>query len=167
MAMIQERPASADEAYRKMQRVIWKVAHKFAKNNKQDFDDLVQWGAHGLMIAYNRWDPARVKGAWSSYAYLCIWTAIKDYAVIDWKVYNNTSGQEINDEVMGIDGYELSLEDQIDLERKYKAMDSLDRQIAEARAEGYSFKEIAEGLNQLGHNFNLHQVRNRFMAAIA
>ena len=164
MAIINAKPTSSAQAYKAMERSLYKIAHSFAKNNRQDFDDIFAEACKGFMLAYNSFDDS--KGcAFSSYAYQWAWACAKDYAVKDWTRYANTSAKEIDD-TMG-DAYDMDIVDDIDMSRKLDKLDATTRDIVVARHEGYTFREIAEGLTELGEPCTLHQVRNRYLAAMS
>lgn len=163
MAIMQDKPANAADAYTAMHKVICKIAHKFAKNNHRDYDDYFQYGCEGLMKAYERFDPTK-QMAFSSYAYMWIFAWIKDHTVKDWKVYNNTAWTELDENNGG--EYELDIDEAIDFERKILSSDPIDQQIVAARTEGYTFQEIAEALTRIGQPHTLHQVRNRMNNAL-
>ena len=164
MAICNSKPATAAEACQVMERTVYKMAHKYARNHRQDFDDLVQRGFVGVMEAYNRYDDSR-NMAFSSFAYQWIFPLIKDYAKGNWKVYNATSAVDV-ETAMGDDVYEMDMESTVDYQHKLESMDDDTRAIVVARHEGYTFREIAEALTKLGQPCTLHQVRNRYMEAM-
>jgi RNA polymerase sigma factor (sigma-70 family) len=166
MAICNDKPKSSTEAYKVMELTIHKLAHKWTRNNFQDYDDVFMAGCEGLMYAYNRFDSAK-ECAFSSYAYQWISACMKDKVNKDWKQYNNTSYKEVDDKVMGEDGYDIDIDATIDNERKLNKLSDVDKQIAIARQEGYSFREIAEALTEGGDPHTLHQVRNRWIAALS
>jgi RNA polymerase sigma factor (sigma-70 family) len=165
MAILQHKPANPADIYPALERSIYKLAHKWARNNRQDFDDLVMEGWKGAMLAYNNYDDSKGM-AFSSYAYNWARACIHDQAHRDWNNYNADSGKEIDDSVMGEDGYEMDMDQSIDYSRKLDKMTELEQSIAIARNEGYSYREISEALSELGTDLTLHQVRNMHLDAI-
>lgn len=166
MAILRNKPATATEAVKTLQPMVYKMAHKFARNHKSnDFDDLVQNGMVGVVEAYNRYDPTAGM-AFSSYAYSWIFACMNDDRRKAYKLYNNTSAKTVDD-CAESHSYRVDADDLIDFNRKLDKLSGLDRSIVRARTEGYSFREISEALGKLGRTYTLHQVRNRYLEAIA
>ena len=165
MAILQHKPANPADMYAAMEKSIYKMAHKWARNNRQDWEDLVMEGWKGAMLAYNNYDESKGM-AFSSYAYSWAKACIADQAKRDWGNYNSNSGKEIDDSVMGEDGYEHDNETSIDYSRKLNRMTELEQTITIARNEGYSYREISEALTLTGTSMTLHQVRNMHLNAV-
>ena len=164
MPICTEKPATPAEAFKIMERTIAKLAHKWARNHYQDFDDLFQFGCEGLMVAYNRFDPTK-DCAFSSYAYQWISAVIGDKTKLNWKQYNNTNGY-VSVEDTDENEYEMDLDTAIDLNRKIDAQDMTTQVIIRARICGYSFREISEMLEKEGVNKTLHQCRNIYLSVM-
>ena len=166
MAILKDKPATTAEAIEAMHRTICKVVHKYLKNHYGDFDDLYQRGAEGVLRAYSNFDDS--KGAsFSTHAYPWIWALVKDTAKENWSRYNATAAIDVEIAIDANEAFEQDIDSQIDMERKLNSMDSMTRNIVMARHEGYTFREIAEGLTKLGQPYTLHQVRNQYMEAMS
>lgn len=166
MAILQHKPNDVTEAVKKLQPMVYKMAHKFSRNHKSnDFDDLVQNGMLGVMEAYNRYNPAAGM-AFSSYAYQWIFACMNDDRRKAYKLMNNTSAKTVDD-CQESHSYSVDTDDLIDFKAKLAKLSGLDRSIVRARAEGYNFREMSEALATMGVTMTLHQVRNRYLAAMA
>lgn len=164
MAILQNKPATADEAARLLTPMIAKMAHKYARNHRgRDFDDLMQDGYEGLMKAYHCYDDTRGM-AFSSHVYKWAWAHIKDRAMAKWKDYNHTSGVPVEEHNLG--EYEMPLDVKIDFDRVLERSDPTTRAIIAARRQGFNFREISEALGALGKPMTLHQVRRKYLEAI-
>lgn len=161
MAILQHKPNDINTAIEKLTPMIYKMAHKYAKNHKaKDFDDLVQDGFEGLMKAYHKYDPNKGM-AFSSFAYQWIWPHIKDSAFKKYDNYNNTAPKSYEDYDLGTYTHE-SLNDVIDFKNKLSKMDPTTRAIIKAKSQGFTYKQIAEGLTTIGKPTTLHQVYNAY-----
>ena len=161
MAILQHKPNDINEAVRKLTPMVYKMAHKYARNHKaKDFDDLVQDGFEGLMKAYHKYDPNKGT-AFSSYAYQWIFAHISDHAGKNWNRYNNTASKSYEDYDLGTYTHE-SLNDVIDFKNKLSKMDPTTRAIIKAKSQGFTYKQIAEGLTTIGKPTTLHQVYNAY-----
>ena len=164
MAIMKDKPATREEAVQALTPMVYKMAHKFARNHRaRDLEDLAMDGFEGLLKAYDRFDGGK-GAAFSSYAYQWIFAHIKDRAQLKWKDYNSTSGVAYEDHNLG--EYSLPLDDYIDYRRMSDKMDNTTRAIHAARQQGFTYKEIAEALTQLGKPCSLHQVRNQHLKAL-
>ena len=165
MAILQHKPNRAEDALTAMHRTIAKMAHKYARNHRnRDFDDLYMDGVEGLMKAYHSFDATKGR-AFSSHAYQWIWAHISDRAQNKWADYNNTSGTAYEDHNLGSYTPE-TVDEVIDAKRKLERLDSMTRGIVRARAEGYTFQQIADAATSMGYPSTLHQIRNRYNDAI-
>lgn len=165
-----QKPATAADACKLMEKAVFKIARTFTKTNPTNFNDACQLGFEGVCEAYNRFDD-KAGAAFSSYAYMWIRARIKDELMKEWRTTDNTftnqesyneEGEIINDEA-----YDTDWDGQIEMERKLNALEPIDRQIVLARTEGFTFQEIATAMTKIGQPSTLHQVRNRFIAATA
>ena len=164
MAILKDKPATADEAVRKLAPMVYKLAHKFARNHKSnDFDDLAQDGFCGIIDAYNRYDPSKGM-AFSSYAYSWVFAWLNDNRRKAYVRMNNTSGASFEDHNLGT--YDLPLEDLADYSNLKSKMDPTTRAIHTAREQGYTYQAIAEAMTKLGKPVTLHQVRRQHLEAI-
>ena len=164
MAMINAKPNDLDSAARIMTPVIYKMAHKYARNHKaRDFDDLVQDGYEGLMKAYHKYDGS-FGAAFSTYAYQWIFAHISDRANHKHADYNQTSGTSYEDHNLGT--YTLPLDELIDAKRSTDNMDATAKAIHTARQQGFTYREISEAMATLGKKMSLHQVRNYHLNAL-
>lgn len=161
MAILNHKPNDINTAIEKLTPVVYKMAHKYAKNHKaKDFDDLVQDGFEGLMKAYHKYDPN--KGcAFSSYAYQWIFAHISDHAKTNWNHYNNTAPKSYEEYDLGTYSHD-SLNDIIDYKNKKAKLDPTTQAIITAKAEGYTYQQIADALTSLGKPTTLHQVYNQY-----
>ena len=158
MAIMQHKPNRPEDALKAMDRVIWKMAHKYARNHRdRDLDDLYMDGVEGLMKAYHSYDATKGR-AFSSHAYQWIWAHIKDRALIKYDNYNRTSGTPIEEHNLG--EYTMPLDELVDANRMVERMDPTARAIHVARQQGFSYREISEAMEKLGKPMTLHQVRN-------
>ena len=164
MAILQYKPNSIDTAYEAMSKTIWKMAHKWARNHKQDVDDLHQMGVIGLMNAYRTYDPNAGR-AFSSHAYQWIAAEIAYVAKKDWHYKNNTGFKPIEDEAESA-SYSLPLDDLIDADKIVDKMSPTAKAIHVARQSGYTYAAIAEQLTNLGKPMTLHQCRNLHLKAL-
>ena len=122
MPILQDKPATCDEAVRALTPMIHKMAWKFSRNHaSNDFNDIVQQGFMGLVEAYNRYDGSK-GAAFSSYAYMWIMALMNDNRKKAYTVMNNTSPKPIEDENLG--EYSLPLDEYVDMKAKTKKMDS-------------------------------------------
>ena len=165
MAIMTHKPTRVDDAVKTLTPLVAKIARKFARNHIQDIEDLMQHGFLGVAEAYDRYDPNK-GSAFSSYAYQYIWVHIKEATVKNWKTYNNTASKPVDD-YAHIEAATNDNDAVIDFKIKLDRMNNLERSIVKARAEGYTFNDIANALGSLGTDMTLHQVRNTYMAAIA
>ena len=165
MAIMQHKPNRVEDAVEKLSPIVYKLAHKYARNHKSnDLDDIIQLGFEGLMVAYNNFDPTKGR-AFSSHAYQWIWAVIKCQTEKTWKVYNQTYYKPIEDVDAG--SYSMPLDDLIDAKTTIDNMDPTARAIHVARQQGFTYREIAEAMETLGTNMTLHQVRNHHLRALA
>lgn len=165
MAILQHKPNRPEDAVEKLAPMVYKMAHKFARNHKaNDFDDLVQEGFEGLMKAYHRFD-ASAGCAFSSYAYQWIFAHMNGDRRVAYKNYNNTSAKTIDDVAM-THSYELPVEALVDAKAMVARMDPTVRAIHRARQEGYTYAAIADAMTKLGKPCTLHQVRRQHLAAL-
>ena len=164
MAIINEKPATTTEAFKGMERTIAKIAHYYARNHFQDFDDLFSEGCIGLMKAWDQYNPD-AGCAFSSYAYNKILAEIRTRAKSNWNVYNHTASGDYAD-LVGDDAYDNDVDRLIDMDRLINKADETTQAIIKARLEGHTFQAIAEGLTRLGQPHTLHQARNKYEAAM-
>jgi len=164
MAIMQHKPNRPEDALTAMDRVIWKMAHKYARNHRaRDLDDLYMDGVEGLMKAYHCFDATKGR-AFSSHAYQWIWAHIKDRALGKYATYNITSGAAFEDHNLGT--YTMPLEDLVDANAMADRMSPTVKAIHKARAQGYNYREISEAMESLGKSMTLHQVRNMHLKAL-
>ena len=164
MTIMQNKPATTAEAIEAMHLTICKIVHKYLRNHRGDFEDLYQRGAEGVLRAYLNFDDSK-DCSFSTYAYPWIWALVKDTAKENWAQYNAKAPGDF-DTLIGDAAYTMDIVDDIDMSRKLDKLDDTTRDIVVARHEGYTFREIAEGLTQLGEPCTLHQVRNRYLDAV-
>lgn len=164
MAIMQHKPNRVEDAVEKLTPMVYKLAHKFARNHKQDFDDLSQDGMCGLIDAYNRYDPKH-GAAFSSYAYQWVWAWMNDNSRKRYKNYNATGFKPVEEYNLN-ETYSMPLDDKIDFDRVSERADPTTRSIIVARRAGYSYREIAAGLTKLGDPHTLHQCRNKYESAV-
>lgn len=164
MAILQHKPNRIEDAIEKLTPLVYKLAHKFARNHKQDFDDLVQEGMMGLMQAYNRFDATK-GSAFSSYAYQWAMALMNDQSRKRYKTMNNTAFKPVEEYHLN-ETYSMPLDDKIDFDRVADKADPTTKAIIVARRHGYNYREIAEGLTKLGNPHTLHQCRNKYEAAL-
>lgn len=164
MPILQHKPNSIDAAYAAMSKTIWKMAHKWARNHKQDVEDLHQMGVVGLCNAYRTYDPSAGR-AFSSHAFQWIAAEIGYTAKRDWTYKNNTGFKPIEDEAESA-SYTLPLDDLIDAKKMVDKMSPTARAIHNAKREGYTYDAIAKGLTKMGKPMTLHQCRNIHIKAL-
>ena len=164
MPILQHKPNSIDSAYAAMEKTIWKMAHKWARNHKQDVEDLHQMGVIGLINAYRTYDPNAGR-AFSSHAYQWIAAEIAYVAKKDWKYKNNTGFKPIEDEAEAA-SYTLPLDELIDNKKMVDNMPSTAKAIHKAKNQGFTYDAIAKGLTKLGTPMTLHQCRNIHLKAL-
>jgi len=157
-------PTNAAQAIQQCTKMVYKLAHKWTRNHRQDFNDLAQEGFIGTLTAWERFDGSQHQKdgyRFSSYAFLWIRHQQKAAAEKNWKRLNNTGFFDVGDyESFGseaADGYELNI-NQIDLDRMFEKLSDEDQTIFALRQAGHTFAEIAEKTE----SGTLHQVRNRF-----
>ena len=162
MAICNNKPKTREEAYEICKPMIIRQANRFAKNRRDMYEDYFNDGVIGLLYAYDRYkDTAGM--AFSSYAYICIMTHIKDKAIKDWKRYNQTSPKEIGDTIKGLQE-NSSAENDIVLKQIENKLNKEDRTIFRGRFEGKTFDELAKDLSaSTEKSMTLHQVRNRWI----
>ena len=162
MAIMQHKPNRVEDAVSALQPMIYKMAHKFARNHKSnDFDDLVQEAYVGLLKAYEKYD-ANAGCAFSSYAYQWIWAHLNGNRKYAYKYMNNIGFKPIEDETSA-SSYSLPLDEIIDAQSKIDAMDPLAKSIHKCRLAGFTYAAIAEQLTNLGKPMTLHQCRNHHL----
>jgi RNA polymerase sigma factor (sigma-70 family) len=158
-AMVRDLPATKDEACRLLTRMVGKVASRWTRNHRQDYDDMVQEGYLGVCRAYDTFDGSK-GAAFSSYAYMWINHFIRQYALKSWNNKNNTASMD------AISQYEVKQSDnfidRISIEKQISKLSQEVQAIISMRNEGYTFKEIAEELNM----DSLHKARNAYMEAV-
>lgn len=157
-SILKDKPASKDEACRKLTRMVGKVASKWTRNHKQDYYDFMQEGYLGVCEAYDKFDSSK-GAAFSSYAYLWIRHYIRTHALKSWDNKNNTAALDYKDYNLGTVSYDSV--DTISLEKQLSKMPKDVQQIFQLKKAGYTFHEIAE---YEGHG-NLHLVRNKYIGA--
>jgi RNA polymerase sigma factor (sigma-70 family) len=166
VAILKDKPKTPTEAYEKLKPMIIRQANRFAKNRRDMFDDYFQDGVIGLMYAYNRYKPDAGM-AFSSYAYLCIMTHIKDVAVKNWKGYNRESNKEITDSSVEkhLIQSDSDLMNSLTVKSIIKGLEQEDQIIFRGKLEGKTFSEIAKDLSSRADkkSITLHQVRNRWI----
>ena len=164
MAILQHKPNRPEDAVKALTPIVYKLAHKYARNHKaNDLDDLVQLGFEGLMQAYNRYD-SNAGCAFSSYAYQWIWALMNDDRRKAYKTYNSTSGTPIEESNAG--SYTMPLDELVDSNAMIDRMSPTVRAIHVARQQGFSYREISEAMEKLGKSMTLHQVRNYHLKAL-
>lgn len=165
MSIMTERPATSHEAVAKLTPMVRKLAHRYARNHRSnDFDDLVQTGYIGLLKAFEKYDPS-LGMAFSSYAYSWVSALMNDDRRKTYKTMNNTSSKTVEDAAEQ-HSYRQDIDNIIDFNKRLERLSTLDRAIVRARAEGYNYRQMSEALTKLGNPITLHQVRNRFLAAM-
>ena len=165
MAIMQHKPNRVEDAVKTLQPMIYKMAHKFARNHKSnDFDDLVQEAYVGLMKAYDKYD-SNAGCAFSSYAYQWIWAHLNGNRKYAYKYMNNTGFKPIEDEAESA-SYSLPLDDLIDTNAMVNKMSPTAKAIHVARQHGYTYAAIAEQLTNLGKPMSLHQCRNLHLKSL-
>lgn len=162
MPILQHKPNDINTALKAMHKTICKLAHAYTKTNKSNFDDVYQNGCVGLSEAYNNFDPNAGR-AFSSHAYQWIHANIRHPNSTNFNYMNSTLTK---DQLEDTESYTMPLDEMIDYKAKFTNMDPTTKAIHAARAQGYTFKEISEGLTKLGTPLTLHQVRNKYLAAL-
>lgn len=165
MAILQDKPENSTIAVKKLQRMAGKLASQFARNHRQDYEDLFQEAQYAIVQAFDRFDDSKGM-AFSSFAHTYIRGRLQDVAGRNWKSYNNTSAKPVED-YQHIAAASESFDDVIDFQNRLARMDGLTRAIVKARQQGFSFREISEAATKLGTPMTLHQVRSKFIEAIA
>ena len=158
MAIVKELPATREEAVNKLARMVGSLANKWARNHRQDYQDIYNEGMIGVLDAYNKFDPKH-GAAFSSYAYLWARHYIRQYALRSWNTKNNTASMDYSDYNLGT--VEMDNIDVISVERQVSKLPVETQKIFNLRKEGYNFREISE---MEGYK-SLHKVRNIFMEA--
>ena len=157
-AMLKDKPATKDEACRKLTRMVGKVASRWTRNHTQDYYDFMQEGYIGVCEAYDRFDGTK-GAAFSSYAYLWIRHYIRQHALKSWSTKNNTASLSYEDYNLGTVEYDGI--DRLSLEKQISKFSTDLQKIFELRKEGWTYSEIAE---QEGYD-SLHKVRNKYLEA--
>ena len=158
MAIIKNKPETREEAVLVLSRMVGKLASKWARNHRQDYNDIYNEGMIGVLEAYNKYDPKH-GAAFSSYAYLWARHYVRQYALKSWNTKNNTAAMDYSDYNLGTVEYDNI--DSISIEKQIKKQPKDVQKIFNLRKEGYNFREIAE---MEGYP-SLHKVRNKFMEA--
>ena len=160
MAIVKELPATREEAVNKLARMVGSLANKWARNHRQDYQDIYNEGMIGVLDAYNKFD-GKHGAAFSSYAYLWARHYIRQYALRSWSNKNNTASLDYSEYNLGTVEYD-HLIDNISLDNQINKMDKPTQKIFQLKKEGYNFREIAE----MEGYATLHKVRNKYMEAV-
>jgi RNA polymerase sigma factor (sigma-70 family) len=166
MTKIYQNPTTVNEALVQCHRMMCKLVHKYIRNNKQDFADGYQIAAIGLTRAFNDFDTTKSNAKFTTVAYRYIAQHLTDfYARKQYDYYNSISGKEIDDSIVGT--INSSAEASIGFADTLKGMTTVEKIATIARAQGYTYAEIADMLNKIkGNEYTLHQVRRLQMAAV-
>lgn len=158
MAIAKEKPATKTEACKLMQKTVYKMAHKWARNHKDKFEDLVQEGMIGVCHAYDKYDTT-AGSAFSTYAWLWIRHHIRIAAMGEWEKMNNSA--QLTDNIEG-DTTETSHEAFV-LKSEIAKLTTEEQTIINLRTEGFTFQEIADMLEFE----NLHKARNAYTEIVS
>ncbi|MCG7944808.1 MAG: sigma-70 family RNA polymerase sigma factor [Candidatus Thiodiazotropha taylori] len=153
-----KQPETIEEAVEMMKRYVGRIASKWARNHRTDYDDLYSEGMMGVCVAWGKFDPT--KGThFTTYAYLWASAYIRIAAKKNWNDYNNTvSGDVIHNKIETIGDAESSV-NFISVKNELSKLSMIDQQIFIMRTEGYTFDEISK---KVGFG-SLHKARNRFL----
>ena len=161
-----ENPKTVDEALVQCHRMMCKLTHNAIRNNKADFSDAYQIAAIGLTRAFNDFDTKRSNAKFTTVAYKYIAQHLMDfYKRKEYTYMNSISGKIIDDSIVGT--INSSAEASIGFSDTLKGMTTVEKIATVARAQGYTYAEIAEMLNKVqGNEYTLHQVRRMQMSAV-
>jgi len=157
MTIMRDKPATKDEACRVLTRMVGKVASKWTRNHKQDYNDIMQEGYIGVCHAYDRFD-SKHGAAFSSYAYLWVRHYIRQYCLKSWHVKNNTGSLDYSDYNLGDYDIREDILNVISSNKEINKLPKQDKDLIQLRMEGFTYQEISE---KLGYK-NLHVCRNRY-----
>ena len=166
MPIQREKPNNPNDAARKMHKICCKIANNAIKSKRQDFDDAYQWAQMGVARAYNDYDPNN-RAAFSTLAYKYAYQHVMDFYMRKVYDYNNAQSFKSVEDHLEKSSFYDDTESKIEFNQILNSMDTHDKIITLMRSQGYTYKEVADALNKCGHDYTLHQVRNRHNKALA
>lgn len=164
--IMKNNPETVDEAVKMCHRMMCKQVHHAIRNHKQDFDDAYQIAAMGVVRAYNEFDAKKSNASFTTVAYKYIFQHLTDhYRRKEYTRMNNTAFKPIEDYTEQF-SVTSGAEEKVEFSQLLSRMSTTEQIIVLMRGQGYTYQEIAAKLATVGHNFTLHQVRQKHIAAL-